>query len=143
MISTKGRYALRLMIDIAEHSPDGPVRLKDAAQRQDISLQYAQILARTLVAEGYLEGSSGKGGGYHLLRDPKDCCVMDILECMEGSMSAVACIACPKNTCERQEFCKTLPMWKQFDEITKTFFSHITLEDLIERDLPAPVLTFS
>ena len=93
MISTKGRYALRVLIDLAEQGSDTPVPLKDIAKRQGISDKYLQHIAKNLVDRGLIVGTSGKGGGHLLARDPKDCSVTNVLTAAEGSLAPVACLA--------------------------------------------------
>ncbi len=130
MISTKGRYALRVMIDISEQQADGYIPLKDISKRQGISQKYLEIIMRDLVRGGFLTGISGKGGGYKLRRDPKDCLVGEVLECMEGTLAPVACLAENAEPCPRASFCKTLPMWKEYDEMIHNFFFGKTIADL-------------
>lgn len=130
MISTKGRYALRVLIDLAEQGSDKPVPLKDIAQRQGLPAQYLQQIAKLLVDQGFIVGSSGKGGGYRLARDPKDCAVGDVLTAAEGTLAPVACLACDINDCERSETCKTLPLWQEYDSLTRSFFASKTIADL-------------
>jgi Rrf2 family protein len=134
MISTKGRYALRVLIDLAEHRGGKPVPLKDVADRQDISKKYLEIIVKELVAGGFVSGVSGKGGGYRLTRDPKDYTVWEVLDHMEGSMAVVTCLASPDYVCERKPFCKTLPMWQEFNDMVYDFFQSRTLEDLVGED---------
>ena len=131
MISTKGRYALRIMIDLAEHKDEGHVPLKDIAERQKISKKYLEIIAKELVAGKLLSGVSGKGGGYSLVRAPEDYSVGEILELMEGSLATVACLACDAPACERAETCQTLPMWSEFDKMTHDYFYSKKLTDLL------------
>lgn len=131
MISTKGRYALRIMIDLAEHKDDGPVPLKDTAARQQISKKYLEIIAKELADGGLIQGTSGKGGGYRLLRDPESYNVGEILELMEGTLASVACLACETQTCPRADSCQTLPMWSEFDKMTHDFFYNKRLSDLL------------
>ena len=131
MISTKGRYALRMMIDLAEHAEKGNIPLKDIAERQEISKKYLEIVARDLVEAGLVSGVSGKGGGYRLSRDPKEYTVLEILELMEGTIAPVACLECGAKECRRRSFCKTLPMWQEFYDLSKYFFAHKTLADLV------------
>lgn len=135
MISTKGRYALRVLLDLAEHSGSKPIPLKDVAKRQEISKKYLEIIVKTLVGGGYVSGVSGKGGGYRLNCDPRETTVGEILELMEGTLAPVACLNCnePYN-CPRRPFCKTLPMWKEFDETVHNFFYSRTLQDLVGTD---------
>ena len=130
MISTKGRYALRMMIDLAEHMGDGNIPLKDIAERQEISKKYLEIVAKGLVDAGLVCGASGKGGGYKLSREPKDYTVLEILEIMEGTIAPVACLECGARKCPRRDICKTLPLWQEFYELSSDFFSRKTLADL-------------
>ena len=130
MISTKGRYALRVLIDLAEQDADTPVPLKDIAKRQEISEKYLQHIAKLLVNQGLIKGTSGKGGGYLLARPPEECSVADVLAAAEGTLAPVACLACETINCNRSETCKTLPMWQKFDALTKDYFSGVTIADL-------------
>lgn len=131
MISTKGRYALRIMLDLAEHRKDGYIPLKDIAERQQISKKYLEIIAKELVEGKLITGISGKGGGYRLLRAPEEYSVGEILELMEGSLATVACLACDAEACPRAEDCQTLPMWSEFDRMTHDYFYGKKLTDLI------------
>ncbi len=131
MISTKGRYAMRVMIDIAEQQDDGYIPLKDIAQRQDISKKYLEIITKDLVKGGFLVGRSGRGGGYKLCRQPQDYTAGEILECMEGSLACVACLADDAPPCPRAPKCKTLPMWKEYNNLSHDFFYGKTLADLM------------
>lgn len=132
MISTKGRYAIRFMIDLAEQPADRPVPLSETATRQGISKKYLESVVKILVQSGLVKGASGKGGGYWLTRLPKEYTVDDILSPTEGSLVPVACLE--KNTmpCEKSSTCKTLPMWQKYDTLTHDFFQSITLEDLMK-----------
>ncbi len=131
MISTKGRYAIRVMIDIAEQQKETFIPLKDIAKRQEISKKYLEIIVKELVSGGFLFSASGRGGGYKLSRPPQDCSVGEILEFMEGSLSTVACLAQDAEPCPRASFCKTLPMWSEYDKMTHDFFYGKTLADLL------------
>lgn len=130
MISTKGRYALRLMIDLAEQEPEKFVPLDEIATRQGISKKYLEIILKSLVQKNFLKGLRGKGGGYQLTRKPEDYSVGEILEVTEGTLAVVSCLQADCAPCERKNFCKTLPMWKNFNQITRDFFFGITLKDL-------------
>ncbi len=135
MISTKGRYALRVMIDLAQHEGEGNLPLKDIAARQDISKKYLESIVRELVHNGFVNGVSGKGGGYRLNRRADEYSVGEILECMEGSLAPVICLAQGTDACPRAAFCETLPMWKEYDELIRGFFYGKKLSDLIgQRD---------
>ncbi len=132
MISTKGRYALRVMIDLAEHKDQGYVPLKDIAERQQISKKYLEIIVRDLVSSGMISGVSGKRGGYKLMREPDDYAVGEIIEVMEGTLSPVACLACEVNDCPRADDCQTLPLWSEYDTMVHDFFYGKKLSDLIK-----------
>ena len=131
MISTRGRYAIRVMIDLAQNDKGAYIPLKDVAERQDISKKYLEIIAKDMVAGGLLIGASGKGGGYKLSRRPEDYTILEILELMEGSMSSVACLADKQYKCPKKRKCRTLPMWKEYDTLIHDFFSNKKLSDLI------------
>lgn len=131
-ISSKGRYALRVMIDLAEHRSEGVIPLRDIAQRQEISQKYLEGILAVLSKAGYLHALRGKGGGYQLSRPPSQYTVGSILKLTEGALAPVSCLSCGAAPCSRASECKTLPMWKQFYELTDRFFEGITLEDLAE-----------
>ena len=131
MISTKGRYALRILIDLAEQEATTPVPLRDIAKRQNISEKYLQHIAKQLVDQGLIVGTSGKGGGYLMARAPQECTVADVLAATEGSLAPVACLACETAECERQDTCETFPMWQKFDEMTREYFGNVTIADLL------------
>ena len=131
MISTRGRYAIRVMIDLAEHGDDHYIPLKDIAARQEISKKYLEIIVKEMVAGGLLKGASGKGGGYRLCRKPEEYTVGEILELMEGTLSPVACLAEKKNTCPRKSACQTLPLWAEYDKLVHDFFYSKKLSDLL------------
>lgn len=135
MISTKGRYALRVLVDLAEQGSEAPVPLKDIARRQGISDKYLQHIAKLLVDRGLLVGSSGKGGGYLMTRAPEECTVADVLEATEGTLAPVACLNCNADVCERQDSCKTLPLWQRYYALTRTFFEGVTVQDLVDGSL--------
>ena len=132
MISTKGRYALRVMIDLAEHKDQGYIPLNDIAERQQISKKYLEIIVRDLVSSKMISGVSGKRGGYKLTRDPDDYAVGEIIETMEGTLSPVACQASEVNACPRQEDCQTLPLWSEYDTMVHDFFYGKKLSSLIK-----------
>ena len=131
MISTKGRYALRVMIDLAEHENGGYTPLKDIADRQAISKKYLEIIVRELVKGQLIRGSSGRGGGYRLCRRPEEYSVGEIIELMEGSLASVACLAENAGDCPRASACRTLPLWREFDRLAHDFFYQKTLSDLV------------
>ena len=131
MISTRGRYAIRVMLDLAENDNGAYIPLKDIAARQEISKKYLEIIAKDLVSGGMLTGASGKGGGYRLSRKPEDYTVGEILELMEGPLCSVACLADKKYKCPRKNKCQTLPMWMEYDALIHDFFYNKKLTDLI------------
>lgn len=135
MISTRGRYALRVMIDLAENEEGSPVPLKDIAARQDISKKYLEIIVKDMVAGGLLTGSSGRGGGYRLCRKADEYTVGEILELAEGTLSPVACLADTNTDCPRRPVCRTLPMWIEFDHLIHDFFYGKKLSDLIPKNV--------
>ncbi len=135
MISTKGRYALRVMIDLAQHEGEGNIPLKDIAERQDISKKYLEIIVKDLVRGGMLNGVSGKGGGYSLCRKAEEYTVGEIIELMEGTLAPVACLVDGVESCPRSDNCLTLPMWKEYYEMIHQFFYGKKLSDLLgDRD---------
>ena len=131
MISTKGRYALRVMIDLARNSGEGYIPLKDIAERGQISKKYLEIIVRELVGAKLLTGVSGKGGGYRLSRAPEDYSVGEILEVTEGSLAVVACLANGAQECPRATGCDTLPMWSELNSIIHDYFYKKKLSDLL------------
>ena len=131
-ISTRGRYALRLMIDIGMNDNDNPVRMKDIAQRQEISEKYLEQIVSVLNKAGYVRSSRGPQGGYRLARAPKDYTVGDILTLIEGSLAPVACLDTPVNECPREAVCPTLILWKKIDDAVHGVVDSITLEDLLK-----------
>ena len=132
LISTKGRYALRVMIDLAEHNDGNYIPLKDVAQRQGISKKYLEIIVKDLVKGGLVSGASGKGGGYKLCRTPEEYSVGEILNLTESaSMKTVACLAENAQECPRAAACQTLPLWEEYDKMVHDFFYSKYLSDLI------------
>lgn len=130
LVSTKGRYALRVMIDLAEHCRDGYIPLKDIARRQNISEKYLESILVVLTRENLLTGLRGKGGGYKLTLRPEQYTVGCILKLTEGSLAPVACLRGPEKPCTRTDECPTLPMWEKLDRMVNDFFEGITLADL-------------
>ena len=131
MISTKGRYALRVMIDLAEHDQGQPVPLKDIAERQGISKKYLEIIVKDLVDGKLVKGASGKGGGYVLLRRPEEYSIGEIVELMEGTLAPVACLQKDAEECPRYASCVTLPLWQELDQLVHDFLYQKKLTDLI------------
>ena len=132
MISTRGRYAIRVMIDLAENDNGNYIPLKDIAARQGLSKKYLEIIVKDLVSGGLLTGASGKGGGYKLCRKPEEYSVGEILELMEGSLATVACLMDGAVPCPRAAECETLPLWAEYDKMTHDFFYGKHLSDLIK-----------
>lgn len=132
IVSTKGRYALRVMIDLAEHQNDAYIPMKDVANRQHISLKYIEKIMPVLSKNHLVEGVHGKGGGYRLTRDPKDYTVGEILRLTEGDMAPVACLECGAAPCAKTADCRTLPMWIDFYRLINEYFDGITIADLMK-----------
>ena len=133
MISTKGRYGLRVMIDLAEHDAGQPVPLKEIAERQGISKKYLEIIVKELVDGKLVKGSSGKGGGYVLLRRPEEYSVGEIVELMEGTLAPVACLQKESEPCPRHAVCETLPLWQELDTLVRDYLYRKKLSDFVAR----------
>ena len=133
MISTRGRYAIRVMLDLAQHNDGAYVPLKDIAARQGISKKYLEIIVKDMVAGSLLVGASGKGGGYKLCRKPEEYNIGEILELMEGTLSSVACLSGKENDCPRRGECQTLPLWTEYNAMGHDFFFSKKLSDLVEQ----------
>ena len=134
MISTRGRYALRVLLDLAEHATDGYVPMKQVAERQEISLKYIERIMPALVKNGLIEGVHGKGGGYRLSRSIEDYSVGEILR-LTDELAPVACLECGAKPCKKQATCKTLSMWKDFYKMTNDYFDNISLADLLQQGI--------
>lgn len=134
IVSTRGRYALRVMIDIAEHPNEPYIPLKSIAARQGISEKYLESILKILVQEHLLEGMRGKGGGYRLTREPDQYTVGEILTLTEGSLAPVSCLAQGAAPCRRMSGCRTYEMWKGLDDLIEDYFGKITLADLAAPD---------
>ncbi len=134
IVSTRGRYALRVMIDIAEHQEcDGYIALKSVAERQNISQKYIESIMTMLSKAGFLDAIHGKGGGYRLNREPSQYSVREILELTEGGLAPVACLECNAEKCDRAKDCRTLSMWKDLYKTTLDFFEKYTIKDLMKK----------
>lgn len=131
-ISTKGRYALRLMLDIAKYGVEGPVRVKEIAKRQDISVKYLEQIISILTKAGYVRSTRGPQGGYRLGKDPEEYTVGMILKLTEGNLAPVECLVTPENTCDRSEDCVTLRIWKELNEAIESVVEKYTIADLME-----------
>ena len=135
MISTKGRYALRVMIDLAEHCNGEYIPMKDVVKRQQVSQKYVERIMTMLSKANFVEAVHGKGGGYRLNRSPDEYIVGDILRLTAGSLAPVACLDCDAEECERADQCRTLPMWKELNNRITDFFDGITIADLKKKDI--------
>lgn len=132
LISTKGRYALRVMLDLAEHYDGTYIVLMDIARRQEISEKYLESIIVVLSKAGFVQALRGRGGGYRLARTPESYTVGSILKLTEGPLAPVACLEEKAAPCKRAEVCKTLPMWIRLDQLVNDFFESITLADLLQ-----------
>lgn len=136
LISTKGRYALRVLIDMAEHQPDAYLPLKEIARRQDISEKYLESIVKALVRGGMLTGLRGKGGGYRLSRPPEQYTVGAVLRLTEGSLSPVSCLEAEAPPCARAAGCRTLAMWQGLDKAIREYLDRFTIADLMQAEQP-------
>ena len=132
-ISTKGRYALRLMLDLALADSSEPIPLRDVAKRQDISDKYLEQIVTQLSRADLVRSVRGAKGGYHLTRDPEDCTVGAILRTVEGSIAPVSCLDDEVNQCARCKECVTLDLWAQVDQAISNVVDHVTLADLVDK----------
>ena len=132
MISTRGRYALRVMLHLAEH-PSVYTPMKEVAQQQGISLKYLERILPALTKNGMIEGVQGKGGGYKLTASPESYKVGDILRLTEGDLAPVSCLECGAEPCSNRSKCPTYPMWLGFQNLTNEYFDGITLADLMKK----------
>ena len=132
MVSTRGRYALRVMIDLAEHSNGNYIAMKEIAGRQAISLKYLERILPLLVAGKLIEGVHGKGGGYRLTREPSECRVGDILRLTEGDLAPVACLSSEALPCQRTAECRTHPLWSELNRRVNDYLDSVTLADLMQ-----------
>ena len=129
-ISTRGRYAIRVMLDLTEHNTGEYIPLADIAKRQEISEKYLEAIVAMLVKNGLLTALRGKGGGYKLTKKPEDYTVASILRVTEGSFAPVACLESQPNQCERVSQCKTIRMWEGLQKVVEDYFENITLASL-------------
>ena len=130
MISTKGRYALRVMIDLTEHNTDAYIPLKDIAERQEISQKYLESIMTVLSKAGFVDALHGKGGGYRLNRSPHEYTVGSVLKLTEGTLAPVSCLENGHTTCSRAATCRTLPMWSELNQLIDNYLEGITMQDL-------------
>ena len=132
LISTKRRYALRVMIDLAEHQDSERTPLKEIAERQEISQKYIEAIMTLLSKSGLVDAVHGKGGGYMLNRKPEDYKIGEILRLTEGSLSPVACLEAGAAECPRKDNCRTLPLWTKLDELVEGYLDSVSLADLMK-----------
>ena len=131
MISTKGRYAIRLMVDLARQDRERFTPLGEIADRQQISKLYLEIILKKLVTAKMITGKSGKNGGYKLVKEPEKITVLEILELMEGTVAPVACLAKGAKSCPFRKKCSTIAMWTEYDKMTREYFGKKTIADLV------------
>lgn len=131
LISTRGRYALRVLIDLAEHNDGEYIPMKEVAARQELSLKYLEQILPILTKNKLVIGVHGKGGGYRLSRNPDEYTVGEILRLTEGNLAPVSCLECGAEPCQRVAECRTLEMWKGFFELTNKYFDGITIAELM------------
>ena len=139
VISTKGRYALRMMLDLAQQDPDAYISLKSIAQRQDISIKYMEAIAAHLNRAELVNSQRGKEGGYRLARPASEITVAEVLHSAEGSLAAVACLELDEKgnaACERAGQCLTLPLWRRLDTLMDDFLSGVTVQDVLDGNIP-------
>ena len=133
MVSTRGRYALRVLVELAEHGQRGYLPMKEIAGRQEISPKYLEQILRLLVSARLVEGVQGKGGGYRLTRPPQDYPVGEILRLTEGGLAPVACLSCEAPACSRAADCRTLPLWAGLEKTVNDYLDRVTLADLMKK----------
>lgn len=129
-ISTRGRYALRVMVDLAEHDNGEFIPLSDIAKRQEISEKYLESIVSMLSKAGFLQSLRGKSGGYKLAKLPEEYTVKDILEVAEGSLEPVPCLETPQNECTRASVCRTVDMWRGLYDVISKYLNSVTIRDL-------------
>ncbi|MCL2261186.1 MAG: Rrf2 family transcriptional regulator [Fibromonadales bacterium] len=133
-ISSRGRYALLTLLDLAEHKSHGFISLKEIAQRQNISKLYLEQLVSLLSMSSILHANRGKQGGYMLAKEPSQCTVGQILRLTEGSFMPVSCLEDEVNKCVHAEFCKTLPLWTGLGKVINDYLNNITLQDILDQN---------
>lgn len=133
-ITSKGRYALQVMLDLGQHYDDSCISLKTVADRQDISMKYLEAIVGTLKKAGLLESTRGKEGGYRLSRPPEDVFVGEVIRCTEDKTAPVSCIKSGGVHCDRAAVCMTVPMWKELDDITNAYLDTVSIKDLLTGD---------
>ena len=134
MISTRGRYALRILVDLAENQNDGYITLKEAADQQEISEKYLESIVKDLVRGRYVEGVRGKGGGYRLAKAPEKISVLDVLHSTDGPLVPVACLEAGCMPCPRAADCRTLPLWQGLNKVVSEYLGGFTVRDLMKKE---------
>lgn len=132
-ISTKGRYALRIMLDLAQNDDQGPVALREISERQNITPKYMESIMSMLLHDKLVQSLRGKAGGYQLTRKPEEYPIYEILSCAEGGLAPVHCLAMEENECPIRRTCLTIPVWEGLHQVIKDYLSGITLKTLIEQ----------
>lgn len=132
-VSTKGRYALRMLLDLAEHKDNGFISLKEIAERQSISKQYLEQIVSLLNTSNILRANRGKQGGYMLAKEPASVTVGQVLRITEGSLAPVACLDDEVNQCERADFCKTLPVWNGLNKVIADYLDSVNLQSILDQ----------
>ena len=136
LISTRGRYALRVLVDMAEHQTEGFLPLKEVALRQEISEKYLESIIKILVQSGIVTGQRGKGGGYRLSRPPEEINVGEVLQMQEGPLVPVSCLADGSPSCPRQSLCRTIEFWRGLDDTINNYIHSFTIADLLQSAQP-------
>ena len=132
IVSTRGRYALRVLVEMAEHSSDERIPLKEISEKQGISQKYMESIMTLLSKNGFVDAIHGKGGGYMLNRKPEEYRIGDILRLTEGSLAPVACLEKNAEQCPKQNVCRTVGMWRKLDELIETYLDSVTIADLMK-----------
>ena len=133
IVSTRGRYALRVLVEMAEHSPDERIPLKEISEKQGISQKYMESIMTLLSKNGFVDAIHGKGGGYKLNRKPEEYRIGDILRLTEGTLAPVACLEKNADQCPKQNVCRTVGMWRKLDELIETYLDSVTIADLMKK----------
>lgn len=132
IVSTRGRYALRVLVEMAEHSSDERIPLKEISEKQGISQKYMESIMTLLSKNGFVDAIHGKGGGYMLNRKPKEYRIGDILRLTEGTLAPVACLEKNAEQCPKQNVCRTVGMWRKLDELIESYLDSVTIADLMK-----------
>ena len=134
-ITTKGRYALRIMIDLAKRQDEGFISLKQISERQGVSVKYLEMIAGVLNKAGLVQSLRGKHGGYKLALPPEACTAGTVLKLTEGDLAPVTCLAYGENKCERAARCETLPFWQGLDQVIDNYVESVTIADMMDREV--------